>query len=104
MGMENAVACMTVLLAIACSVLDTLLEVRIHVREILVDLWSWPRALVMIPLSLLELSVMVWASAVRKEHQQSMPESPSTWFGLRQTWAKIQTCTIVCTFIHVVWK
>ena len=77
-------------LAIACSVLDTQLGVRIHAKEILEDLWSWPRVQVTIPLSLLELSVMVWASAVRKEHQQSTPESPSTWIGLRQTWAKIQ--------------
>merc|ERR1719266_1522429 len=75
----------------ACFALDTLLRVRIHAREILVDLWLWLRVQVMILLSLLGPSAMAWAIVVRKENQQSTQKSPSTWTGLRQTWAKSQT-------------
>merc|ERR1712086_591254 len=82
-------ACGTVVFLMACFALVTQLGVRIHAREILVDLWSWQR--VMILLSLLASSVMPMANADRKETQESTPKSPSTWTGLRQTWAKIQT-------------
>merc|ERR1712008_557631 len=86
---KNAVAFGTVVFMMACFALVTQLGVRIHAREILVDLWSWQR--VMILLSLLVLSVMPTVNADRKETQESTPKSPSTWTGLRQTWAKIQT-------------